>query len=137
MSDYASYDDDLDDDFGPEDTLTDDRGPRRPNREQRRRAEKAQRRAERRELDDGSEVVAVEYDGETYWVPADPTDWPIAALLAFEDGKAVTALRALLAKDEKGKSGFDLLMSKGYRVGDLNEIFEKVAKVGGFGNSGN
>ncbi|MGB3301777.1 MAG: hypothetical protein WBA98_03725 [Gordonia sp. (in: high G+C Gram-positive bacteria)] len=136
MSEYASYEDDGTE-FEEAELNVDDREPRKANRDQRRKAAKAQRRAARRELADGSEVVAVEYDDETYWVPADPTDWPIEALLAFEDGKAVTALRALIAADENGRSGFDLLLSKKYRVADLNAIFEKVAKVGGFGDAGN
>ena len=85
----------------------------------------------------GITVVAVDYDGERYWVPSDPTEWDVNATRAFEDGKAITALEYILEPDEDDRSGYDLLMSKRYRMKQINELFQKIAEVGGFETAGN
>lgn len=131
--DFASYDDDQDD-FDD----VDQRGePVRPNRAARRNAQRSNSRSALRREAEGVDYVGVEYDGETYWVPSDPADWPIDVLAAFEDGKAITALRSLFVADEDGHGGWSTLQAKGYRVRDLNQLFDKVAAAGGFKNSGN
>lgn len=113
------------------------------NRPQRRAAQRNRTRARRSEYApaereaNGIRLVAVDYDGETYWVPTDPSDWDVNATRAFEDGKAITALEALLERDEDGRSGYDLLMSKRYRMKQINELFELIAQAGGFESSGN
>lgn len=147
---YVTYDDlDANDselhDGDEREVVRADRAPRRTvddprNREQRRaqkkKAKKSQTTARRREAE-GVELVAVDFDGNTYWVPSDPSDWPVDALLGFEDGKAITALRALLEKDEDGVPGFETLMKTRPRVRQLRQLFEMVARVGGFESSGN
>ncbi|AON97310.1 hypothetical protein BIZ71_gp17 [Gordonia phage Hedwig] len=81
---------------------------------------------------DGVTLVPFDFRGDTYWFPRDVEDWDLRAMRAFEDDKALTALEYLFADDENGKSGYDLLMSRGYRLGDVEELFELVADVGGF-----
>lgn len=120
---------------------------------------RAQRRAAAREHEpsddfpiereaNGIVVVAVPYDGETYWVPTDPAEWDARATRAFEDGKAITALEYILEPGEPtgvpgergykpGKPGYELLMSKNYRMRQINELFELIAKAGGFDSAGN
>lgn len=113
------------------------------NRAQRRTAQRNRARARRAELApaereaNGITLIAVDYDDETYWVPTDPVDWNVAATRAFEDGKAITALENLLEADEEGRSGYELLMSKRYRMKQINELFELIAQAGGFESAGN
>lgn len=111
--------------------------PRRPNRRARRAAEQENRRSPLAREADGIELVGVEYDGEVYWLPTDPQDWPVKALKAFEDGKAITALSGLLVADENGKGGWKTLDGKNYRMRQLEQLFEKVAAAGGFQTAGN
>ncbi|WP_336819855.1 hypothetical protein [Gordonia sp. MMO-8] len=111
--------------------------PRRPNRRARRAAEQENRRSALAREADGIELVGVEYDGEVYWLPTDPQDWPVKALKAFEDGKAITALSGLLVADENGKGGWKTLDGKNYRMRQLEELFNKVAAAGGFQTAGN
>lgn len=86
---------------------------------------------------DGVALVGLEFDGETYWCPTDPADWRSEAIEAFEDGKAMRALKYMLEPDEDGKSGYALLKSKRYRMRKINELFHALGKVGGFETSGN
>lgn len=162
MTDFASYDDYTDEAESPaeglrqgfRDQYADDdtkreiienadlstvggREPRRPNRPARRAAEQANRRSPLAREADGIELVGVEYDGEVYWLPTDPQDWPVKALKAFEDGKAITALSGLLVADENGKGGWKTLDGKNYRMRQLEQLFEKVAAAGGFQTAGN
>ncbi|CAM3038531.1 hypothetical protein [Skermania piniformis] len=81
---------------------------------------------------EGIETVTVEFDGESYTIPADPADWPINATEAFENGRAVTAIRMLLAPDEWIK-----VQRKQYRNRQFRELFDALARAGGFRNSGN
>ncbi len=124
-----------------------DAGPKRTgevqragNREQRRAAAREHEPSDDFPLEreaNGITVVAVPYDGETYWVPSDPAEWDARATRAFEDGKALTALEYILEPDEDGKSGYQLLTGKRYRMRQINELFEKIAKAGGFDSAGN
>ncbi|UAJ15445.1 tail assembly chaperone [Gordonia phage Puppers] len=77
-------------------------------------------------------VVPVHFDGMALEVPADPEDWPVKATLAFEDGKVVNACRHLLSAED-----FDKVMAKNYRNKKFGELFNALAKAGGFANSGN
>lgn len=81
---------------------------------------------------DGITLVPFDFRGDTYWFPRDVEDWDLRAMRAFEDDKALTALEYLFADDEDGKPGYDLLMSRGYRLRDVEELFELVADIGGF-----
>lgn len=134
--------DDFDDDgYDEPEVVIPDAGPKRTgNREQRRAAARDHRVADDFPIEreaNGITVVAVPYDGETYWVPTDPADWRSDATRAFEDGKAMTALEYILEPDEKGRPGYALLESKHYRMNQINELFDKIAKAGGFESSGN
>ncbi|WP_410877357.1 hypothetical protein [Nocardia sp. A7] len=80
----------------------------------------------------GVETAAVDYDGETYEIPADVLDWSLDATIAFEEGRAVTAMRTLL-----GPKQFRTLMSKGYTNREFQALFDLLAKAGGFETSGN
>jgi hypothetical protein len=44
----------------------------------------------------GADTMAVAFEGLDFTVPRDVQDWPVDAMEAMEDGKAATALRALL-----------------------------------------
>ncbi|MGW5920838.1 hypothetical protein ACWFPY_17785 [Nocardia fluminea] len=80
----------------------------------------------------GIETVAVPYDGEEYVIPAEVLDWSLDATIAFEEGRAVTAMRILMTPKQ-----FRTLMSKGYTNRQFAELFDLLAKAGGFENSGN
>jgi hypothetical protein len=80
----------------------------------------------------GIMVISVEHDGMTLTLPSDPEDWPIRATMAFENGRVLTAIKALLAPEDFGK-----IMRKDYRNKDFAKLYEKLAKAGGFETTGN
>jgi len=108
----------------------------RPQDHQPKKAKKAKRNrratdpAEREAL--GIETETVEYDGEEYTIPADPMDWSLPVTQAFEDGKVLTAIRGLLGPDQ-----YRTLLGKGYTNRRFSELFELLAKAGGFETAGN
>lgn len=83
----------------------------------------------------GVELVGIDFDGWTYWFPADPESWTGRATRAFEDEKALTALEALLVPDEKGRTGYDRIEDMPMRK--INELFQLFGKAGGYESSGN
>jgi hypothetical protein len=94
---------------------------------------------DRRELDEdqadddpGYDTVDVEYDGETYTIPADPLDWPFEAQEALDGRQATKLLRALLGPDQ-----YQTFQSKGYRTRHFNDFSNLIAEAGGFKKSGN
>ena len=101
--------------------------PRKPKKAKRDRPRSAVEREGR-----GIETAAVDYDGDTYVIPADVLDWGLDATVAFEEGRAVSAIRVLL-----GPKQFRTLMSKGYTNRQFQELFDLLAKAGGFETSGN
>lgn len=90
-----------------------------------------QKTAAQREAE-GIETVEVEFDDVVYSIMADPVDWPLDATEAFEQGKALTAIRGLL-----GEKQWRVVRSKNYRNKDFNELFHLLARAGGFGPAGN
>lgn len=107
---------------------------------------RAQRRVDERELRakgftpqhreaDGVELVGIDFEGHTFWFPADPSSWKGRATRAFEDNKALTAIEALLVPDEKGRTGYDLVEDMPMRK--INELFDLFGKAGGFDSAGN
>ena len=65
-------------------------------------------------------VCVVEYDGETYAVP--PTsDWDVEALEAFEAGRVVALVTALLGAEQWAK-----FKAKGRKVSELAELFKAI-----------
>ena len=77
-------------------------------------------------------MVTIHHDGMELTIPADPEDWPIQATLAFEDGKILNAIRALLSPRE-----FNKVLAKNYRNKEFGKLYERLAKAGGFDSSGN
>lgn len=77
-------------------------------------------------------MVTIHHDGMELTIPADPEDWPIQATLAFEDGKILNAIRALLSPRE-----FNKVLAKNYRNKDFGKLYERLAKAGGFDSAGN
>lgn len=59
-----------------------------------------------------------EFDGETYTV-APASEWDLSVLEDYEDGKIVSAVRALL-----GDAGWTKFRAKPRSVSDLNSLFE-------------
>lgn len=99
-------------------------------KKKKRKRDKPRSAAEREAL--GIETVSVEFDGETYVIPADPLDWELPTTEAFEQGKAITAIRGLF-----GPQQYRQLMSKGYRNRQFQELFNLLAEAGGFEIAGN
>ena len=107
---------------------------------------RAQRRVDERELRakgftpqhreaNGVELVGIDFEGHTFWFPADPGSWKGRATRAFEDNKALTAIEALLVPDEKGRTGYDLV--EDMPMNKINELFDQLGKAGGFESAGN
>lgn len=75
-----------------------------------------------------SEMVSFEFDGDTYSVaPAD--EWDLDVLEAFEDGKVVATVRALV-----GPAGWATYKSKPRKVKDLDAFFTAIQEALGLGN---
>lgn len=85
------------------------------------------------------EFVDVDWDGVTVTVPASPEQMDLDALEAFEGGKAIAALRAMI-----GSKGYDDLRKRYEKkhgrkpvVGDLGRLMEAIAATYGFETQGN
>ena len=81
---------------------------------------------------EGIDTVTVEFDGEEYTIPADPLDWDLTVTEAFELGRAITAVRGLLGPEQ-----FATVTRKRYTNRKFGELFDLLAKAGGFDDSGN
>jgi hypothetical protein len=68
------------------------------------------------------------FKGESYELPAQ-TKWPVSALTALARGELDTALAVLLGEEQ-----VERLMLAGITVGQLNVLFEGVAKSAGVEN---
>lgn len=80
----------------------------------------------------GIDVVTIEHDGMELTLPADPEDWPIDATYAFEQGKIISAVRAILSAEDFAK-----IIRKRYRNKEFGKLYEALAKAGGFETGGN
>lgn len=85
------------------------------------------------------DTVDIEWDGTTITVPATADDWDPDVLEAFEDGKAIAAVKGLLGADTYTRLRRDFQRRHGRKmvVRDLNDLMEKVAAVYGFDTAGN
>ena len=72
--------------------------------------------------------VTFEYGGASYAVGS-ADGWDVEVLEAFEDGKIVTAVRALLGVEQWAR-----FKATKPTVGELNEFFEVAAEALGLGN---
>lgn len=79
----------------------------------------------------GVETVDVEWRGHNLTLPASLDDADISVMEAFEDGKGVRALRALL-----GDRQWAALTAAGMKGRDFKELTPVVAKALGFGSEG-
>lgn len=85
---------------------------------------------------DGTKIV--EWAGLQVRLPGSADDWDPDALEAFETGKAVTAVRALLgsAKYETLKRDFTSTHGRRPVMRDMGELLVSIAQVYGFGGAG-
>lgn len=81
---------------------------------------------------EGVETSEITYGDHTFTFPADAADWPVKATIAFEEGKAATAIAALLGAKQWGAFLVTEPTNK-----DLNTVFEQLAEAAGFENAGN
>jgi len=77
------------------------------------------------------ETVEVVWRDHTFTIDADPDDWPVEVMLAFEEGKAAVGVRGILG----AKQWADLMKTKP-RSRDLGDLFDAVAKAIGFEGAG-
>lgn len=82
------------------------------------------------EAEAAEDMAVVEHNGITFTFPANPLDWPNVAVLAFEEGKALTALRAILGPDVYAKIA-------SWTMRQTTGLLEAVAEKAGFSASGN
>lgn len=88
---------------------------------------------------EGTDTIDVDWDGVTVTVPASVEAMDLDVLEAFETGKAVSALRAMI-----GTKGYDELRKRyekehgrTAKVGDLGRLMDAIAAAYGFDNQGN
>ena len=85
------------------------------------------------------DTIDVDWEGITITVPATADDWDPDVLEAFENGKAIAAVKGLLGVDtyERVRRQFRNTHGRKMVVRDLNDLMEKVAEVYGFESAGN
>ena len=81
---------------------------------------------------EGIETTDVEWNGLTLTVPSDSDDWPVESVLAFEEGKVVSGLRAGL-----GAVQWAAVMKTKPLKRDLSSLFDSLAETLGFERAGN
>lgn len=88
---------------------------------------------------EGDDTVTVDWDGVPVTVPASAEDLDLDAIEAFETGKAVTALRAMVGSKEYDRLRADYAKANGHRpkVADLGNLMTEIAKAYGFDTAGN
>lgn len=93
----------------------------------------AQREAE------GAETVTVDWDGVPVTIPGSPDAMDLDALEAFESGKAVSAIKAMVGPKAFNQLRVEYQKANGRKpvVGDLGRLMEAVAVAYGFDTSGN
>lgn len=69
--------------------------------------------------------------GREYRIPATSDAWPLEAAEAFEEGKVLAALRALLGAEQ-----WSALKASGATLSDLNALAEQIAEAYGFDSTG-
>lgn len=77
-------------------------------------------------------TVDIEYSGVTLTFPADFDDWPVRSVIAFEEGRAGSAIRDVLDPVQWA----DLMKTRPVKR-DLDAIFEMLAEKFGMDNSPN
>lgn len=80
---------------------------------------------------DGSDGIAFEYEGIKLTLPVSLDEAPIELLEAFEDGKAIRAMRTLLGDEQWAK-----VKKVCPKVKDLKDFSDQVAAAMGFADTG-
>ena len=80
---------------------------------------------------EGVELVSVVCNGVAVAFPADPDEWPLESLMAFEDGKVGTALRAAMGAEQ-----WAAVMKTKPVKRDLVVLYKSLAETLGFESSG-
>jgi hypothetical protein len=75
--------------------------------------------------------VAVEFDGRTFSVPADPQDWSVGAHRAFLHQAPLDALPMLLAPGEYDAAQIDTWSAR-----KANDLLNAIGTAVGFGSAG-
>jgi hypothetical protein len=83
---------------------------------------------------DGDDTLTIDWDGVTVTIPAALEDWDPDALEAFENQRAMSALRGLLGRAgyEQLRRDFAVKHGRKVKVGDLIGLLERVAQEYGF-----
>lgn len=79
-----------------------------------------------------AETITIEFQGNSYVLPATPDQWDFTTLELFENGKAIAATEAILGADQ-----YAAFKATRPTVGDFNELMNELAKRYGFESSGN
>lgn len=79
----------------------------------------------------GVEHLTIDFEGKLYSFPADPLDWPTRAVQAFEEGKAVTAIKALIGEKRCNQVGID-----DWPLRKTTALFDLFAQESGLGDAG-
>lgn len=80
----------------------------------------------------GADTTTIEFQGNSYVVPATPDHWDFSTLELFENGKAIAATEAILGAEQ-----FATFKSTQPKVRDFNELMDLLAQRYGFESSGN
>jgi hypothetical protein len=80
---------------------------------------------------EGIELASIDWRGETLYVPADPDEWTLDAIEAFESGKQLEFARALLTPADFAK-----MRAVTPKVRDFKEFMDLLAQRLGFGDAG-
>lgn len=81
---------------------------------------------------EGEEYVDIDWNDLQFEVLADPDDWPVSATIAFEEGKAATAVRLLLGPEQWAE-----FQATNPKNKDLGSLFQTIASDLGLGDQGN
>lgn len=83
--------------------------------------------------------VTVEWEGESFELPATVDDWDLDALEAFEVGQVVTGIRHLIGNDryDEVRRNLTKRLGRKLKVGDLKPLGDEIARIYGFGQAGN
>jgi hypothetical protein len=81
---------------------------------------------------EGDDTIVFEHNGVDFTIPAHPLDWPAVAVTAFEDGKAMSSLRAVLGPEQ-----WPTLAAMNPTAREAAEFFNRIARESGFIRPGN
>lgn len=78
-----------------------------------------------------NELVDIKWNEHSFSIPGEVNDWPVEVTVAYEDGKAATALKLLL-----GDGQWAEFMKTKPTNRDLGELFNAIAVELGFESAG-